>query len=686
MSLGSTAAFDLATWERQLGQKLAETGALFSIATNEIGQLKEDAVGDASRRTNQIVKQLEAQLAAAQALATTAATLQGAATPPPPPPTAVGPSLHADEAPLELPPDEDGGSGEAWSIVQWAKGAGVHRAVAAALLAPLAAEQRADVPGAALEYVKGLTSREQVARLLGTGNFQATLVELVWNELRTLQSVGAATSKDMESKFAGAVALSYSGLDIFFGGLEGIVGSPNPKVLDGMRDDHLQGPGTESSDVFTTSNYGVETQSRIEWHFVASANATPEQLRIPCWPMETVDKLPDRACARQRRSLESLELAAADKNRQLREANQPEVVREEMIAAILYTGPMFVKYNGVLRGLSSESPFLRNQMISLCCSKDIADAYLGSTPRDKPFLAAAGSITFEVAKRSVNKYTSTLHAINSVIIKLGKLTKAIKVYRGIAGMKLPDEFWTPNKFNVRGGVEQAFMSTTTERLVAMGYASGGQGAAGIVIEVQQGMVNRGAEIGWLSQYPHEREILFGPLTGIEVLRTRVDGSVVVIECSFSINLTALTIEQVLGKRQKIVRDMIEQLRRGTQREVEANPAWRTIRDADGRCPAVDCFFKDLLTPLAEHEATHYNQNGPLGDAIQEAVALAESVAGWPEGLKALVARGLGTEAEAMLPDVTRLEVEAARAGGSWFGCDSPRPLRHRHGSSRDRSH
>ena len=198
MSLGSTAAFDLATWERQLGQKLAETGALFSIATNEIGQLKEDAVGDASRRTNQIVKQLEAQLAAAQALATTVATLQGAATPPPPPPTAIGPSLHADEAPLELPPDEDGGSGEAWSIVQWAKGAGVHRAVAAALLAPLAAEQRAGVPGAALEYVKGLTSREQVAQLLGTGNFQATLVELVWNELCTLQSVGAATSKDME--------------------------------------------------------------------------------------------------------------------------------------------------------------------------------------------------------------------------------------------------------------------------------------------------------------------------------------------------------------------------------------------------------------------------------------------------------------------------------------------------------
>jgi hypothetical protein len=387
----------------------------------------------------------------------------------------------------------------------------VHRAVAAALLAPLAAEQRASVPGAALEYIKGLTSREQVAQLLGTGNFQATLVELVWNELRTLQSVGAATSKDMESKFAGAVALSYSGLDTFFGGLEGIVGSPNPKVLDGMRDDHLQGPGTESSDVFTTSNYGVETQSRIEWHFVASAEVTPEQLRIPCWPIESAEKLPDRACARRRRSLEALEAAVADNNRHLREANQPELMLEEIIAACLYTGPMFVKYNALLRGLASEIPFLCNQMVSLCCPKDVADAYLGSTPRDKLFLVAAGKITFEAAKQSLNKYTTTLHAINSAIIKLGKLTKAIKVYRGIAGMKLPSEFWIPNEFGVRGGVEKAFMSTTTEQAVAMGYASGGRGAkqasVGIVIEVQQGMVNRGADISRLSQYPHEREIL-----------------------------------------------------------------------------------------------------------------------------------------------------------------------------------
>ena len=56
-----------------------------------------------------------------------------------------------------------------------------------------------------------------------------------------------------------------------------------------------------------------------------------------------------------------------------------------------------------------------------------------------------------------------------------------------------------------GGVESAFMSTTLNRAVAMGYAAGDGSRTGIVLEVQQGMINRGAAISWLSQYPHEEE-------------------------------------------------------------------------------------------------------------------------------------------------------------------------------------
>jgi len=37
----------------------------------------------------------------------------------------------------------------------------------------------------------------------------------------------------------------------------------------------------------------------------------------------------------------------------------------------------------------------------------------------------------------------------------------------------------------------------------MTYASGSD--VGIVLAIRQGMVNRGADISWLSQYPHEKE-------------------------------------------------------------------------------------------------------------------------------------------------------------------------------------
>ena len=135
---------------------------------------------------------------------------------------------------------------------------------------------------------------------------------------------------------------------------------------------------------------------------------------------------------------------------------------------------MFVKYNGVLRGLQSDSRFLKRTMVELCCPRDIANRYV------------ANKILFEEALPSLNKYTTTLHGINSAIIKLGKLTKATKVYRGIAGMALPDDFWKPNEHEVRGGVEPAFMSTTRDEKVAMDYAAGDGSRMGVVIETQQG--------------------------------------------------------------------------------------------------------------------------------------------------------------------------------------------------------
>ena len=48
------------------------------------------------------------------------------------------------------------------------------------------------------------------------------------------------------------------------------------------------------------------------------------------------------------------------------------------------------------------------------------------------------------------------------------------------------------------------MSTTTSRAVAVGYSEAG--STQMVFEMQQGMINRGAELQWLSAFPGEAEV------------------------------------------------------------------------------------------------------------------------------------------------------------------------------------
>ena len=44
-----------------------------------------------------------------------------------------------------------------------------------------------------------------------------------------------------------------------------------------------------------------------------------------------------------------------------------------------------------------------------------------------------------------------------------------------------------------------------------------------------GFADKGAELSWLSQYPHEKEFCFPPLTGLSVRRSRVEGAALVLE-------------------------------------------------------------------------------------------------------------------------------------------------------------
>uniref|UniRef100_A0A7S3ET14 NAD(P)(+)--arginine ADP-ribosyltransferase n=1 Tax=Haptolina ericina TaxID=156174 RepID=A0A7S3ET14_9EUKA len=221
-------------------------------------------------------------------------------------------------------------------------------------------------------------------------------------------------------------------------------------------------------------------------------------------------------------------------NRRLSKEGHALMIIEELVGGRLYTGPLYHKYNHVLRAKSG-NPFIGDMYRKMC--KD-------------------------------NMYPTTIHAINSLIIKLSKLTIAQCVYRGFCYAKLPDSFWTRNTEGIRCGIEYGFSSTTTERSVAVHY---GTGPAGTIMEMQMGLVDRGAELSWISQYPHEAEILFPPLTGLEMSSAKVDVNSLVIGTRLSVNLTALTLEQVVSKRRKMIMDMGDGMNMEIREELKDRP-------------------------------------------------------------------------------------------------------------------
>ena len=97
----------------------------------------------------------------------------------------------------------------------------------------------------------------------------------------------------------------------------------------------------------------------------------------------------------------------------------------EVAAMRLYTGPMYRLYNTVLRAQATGGVLGP-----------------GSGFPDPAMHGASVS----------GRFTTTLHAINSGVVKLSRLQPVCAVFRGVVGMRLPAAFETADAWNVRGGV------------------------------------------------------------------------------------------------------------------------------------------------------------------------------------------------------------------------------------------
>ena len=170
----------------------------------------------------------------------------------------------------------------------------------------------------------------------------------------------------------------------------------------------------------------------------------------------------------------------------------------QVLALGLYTGPLYVLYNAVLRGF----PGALVALLNAGCARPT------TTMPGEPARPVYG-----------NRFETTIFVICSGITKLARFTRVPEsrlLYRGLGGILLPRQFWEegPGQ-DWRGGVEFGLMSTTTDRAVAVQY-SGTRVRRGIVFEISAGRIDIGASISFLSQYAGEEEFLMQPLSCLEV--------------------------------------------------------------------------------------------------------------------------------------------------------------------------
>ena len=407
--------------------------------------------------------------------------------------------------------EDEAKDGNGWTSEKWLSSLQLHRVVEAAL-------GLSDGDGAFTEACE-LTREAVDERLHSVGKMLSDAIEAGVTNLR---QQAASTGAELNGKFqmeARSFEMAFGSLETFYGGLEKILGPPQMvrgSLREAMKQEHCERKDAKLS--FTSSN-GTTTTSKMEWEIVVE----PQIGKL--YPERASYRTPEGVATQPglcRRAVTLCELAKemALVNSRLRSSGHVELLEVELVGGRLYTGPMYEKYNAVLRK-ESGAPAL----VSRC--KELTKG---------------------------NSYATTIHAINSCVLKLSKLTKAGRVWRGFNGASLPRDFFEPNADGVCGGIEFGFCSTTTDRAQAAAYASGG---ASTTIASSMGMIDRGAELGWLSQYPHEAEVLLPPLTGLEVLSTEVEGSSLLVHTRLSLNMVSLTLEQVISRRRKLLMDMAD---------------------------------------------------------------------------------------------------------------------------------
>jgi hypothetical protein len=279
------------------------------------------------------------------------------------------------------------------------------------------------------------------------------------------------TTDSIAGKFVGCAGLKEypSGqVSSFQAGLLHRIGMPHLEYFKAMRSEHCEGTGCRTT--FTTRNYDIQSCAAQEWAVVVDG-VQPSAAHMRC------RVLPD---IQSKRSCESTKKAG--------------LRMEEVVAVVLYTGPMYYLYNTVL-SRSCDSLFDDGQSIWCMLS--------GNTGR------------------SPNLFSTTLNVLVSAVQKLSAVTvyvDGLHLYRGTGGeVHLPSYFFDRDLLGCKGMTDWGFFSATSDMTVAVSLYSGAQKGKShpMVFEIQTNCIDHGASVSEYSQYPQEKEFIFVPCCFIE---------------------------------------------------------------------------------------------------------------------------------------------------------------------------
>ena len=260
--------------------------------------------------------------------------------PPPPPPPPPLPRSLPRRPPATCHTHTQ--AADTWTITAFAASLGVSGAVSEALL------DGASVPAAGeFEFVQSLAGRpvDEIEAKLRAGRLVERVAGVLSTGAAELKTAQAATGAELNKKFAADAfkgEMGFGGTAEFYGGLEGIIGSPTfleGSLLKSLEREHC---GLKDANLPFESSNGIKgTTPAKEWEFVFK----PDTAAAPDMYAERSGDFRTRhpEWCRNPTSLADMEERMRLKNADLVSAGQTPLILEELIAGRLYTGPMYEK-------------------------------------------------------------------------------------------------------------------------------------------------------------------------------------------------------------------------------------------------------------------------------------------------------------------------------------------------------